>query len=61
MDLQPWEEYAQQVENGEIVVGKYVRLAVERFRRDLERQNTEDFPYYFDETKAAVVCQWFPA
>lgn len=59
--MPPWEEYAQQVENGDIVVGKWVRLAVERFRRDLARQNTDDFPYYFDETKAQAVINFFPA
>ncbi len=61
MNLPPWERYAQAVESGEIVVGKYVRLAVERYRRDLERQGSDDFPYHFDESKASVVCQWFPA
>ena len=59
--MHPWESYAERVMSGDIVVGKYVRLAVERHLDDLEKQSTEDFPYYFDEKKAAAVCAFFPA
>jgi phage terminase large subunit-like protein len=45
-------EYAEKVRSGEIPVGKWVKLAVDRFYRDLERQGTEDFPYVFDEKMA---------
>ncbi len=59
--MSPWESYAQKVINGDIVTGKYVRLAVERYYRDLDKQSTPDFPYYFDEKKAAAVLAFFPA
>ena len=59
--MSPWESYAKKVIDGDIVVGKYVRLAVERYYDDLKRQSTEDFPYYFDEKKAEAVIAFFPA
>ena len=59
--MQQWERYAQRVENGDVIVSKYVRLAVERFRRDMKRQSTPTFPYHFDEQKAQNVIDWFPA
>lgn len=34
--------------DGSINVCKWVRLAVERHYKDMERQRTEDFPYYFE-------------
>jgi phage terminase large subunit-like protein len=59
--MEQWERYAQRVENGDVIVSKYVRLAVERFRRDMAKQSTPDFPYHFDEKKARNVINWFPA
>ena len=59
--MQQWERYAQRVENGDVIVSKYVRLAVERFRRDMKCQSTPPFPYHFDEQKAQNVIDWFPA
>ena len=59
--MDQWERYARDVENGDIVVSKYVRKAVERFRRDIERQGTPRFPYHFNEKKARAVIDWFPA
>ena len=56
-----WEQYIEQVLSGDIIVGKYVRLAVERHCDDLLRQSTEEFPYYFDEAKAAGSTAFFPA
>ena len=56
-----WQRYIQRVENHDIVVGKYIRLQVERHKRDLEKQSTEDFPYYFDEKIAEGICKFFPA
>ena len=41
--------YAEAVAAQEIVAGRYVRLACERFLRDLKRS---DWPYRFDEAKA---------
>lgn len=44
--------YCDDVIAGRIVVGELVRLAVERHLRDLERQDTSGFPFYFDEEAA---------
>ena len=38
--------------SGRVVVCKLVRLAVERQVKDLKRQRTKDFQYYFDEEEA---------
>jgi len=44
----PLDEYTEGVMSGSINVCKYVKQAVERHYRDLDRQRTEDFPYYFE-------------
>lgn len=44
--------YCDAVLSGERPACKWERLAVERFRRDLGRQDTPGFPYRFDEAKA---------
>lgn len=41
MNIKPYYEYADKVLNGEIVVGSYIRLACERFKKDLEREDLE--------------------
>lgn len=46
------EQYIEDVISGRQVVCKWTRLAVERHLRDLEHQNTPEFPYYFDEAQA---------
>ena len=40
--------YAEKVCSGQVISGKFHKLACERHLHDLERQNTEDFPYYWD-------------
>lgn len=45
-------EYANKVLKGDIVAGKKIKLAVERFVKDLERSKSGDFPYYFDVERA---------
>lgn len=45
-------EYANKVLSGEIVACRKIKLAVQRFKRDLERSKTDDFPYYFDVERA---------
>jgi phage terminase large subunit-like protein len=55
--------YARSVRAGEIVAGKFERLACARFLRDLERQGSEGFPYRFDEaagTRACVFIELLP-
>lgn len=49
--------YQAGVLSGEIPACKWVRLACERNRRDLDRQGTEGFPYEFDAKAANKVCQ----
>ena len=50
----------EDVLSGNVVAGKLVIAACERQRRDLARQNTDEFPYCFDEQEANDVCQFFP-
>jgi phage terminase large subunit-like protein len=51
--LEPAEQYIDDVLNDRITVCKWVRLAVERQVRDMERIGDPDFPFYFD-SKAAM-------
>jgi len=51
-------EYAKKVIDGEIIAGKYVKLACKRHLHDLERQGTEEFPYVFDVEKAERVFRF---
>lgn len=44
--------YAVEIIERRIVAGETQRQACERHMRDLERQGTEDFPYYFDPAAA---------
>ena len=45
---------------GRIVTGRAVRLACERHLRDLARQRTIDFPYYFDPRAAKHIIDFYP-
>ena len=51
--------YINGVLSGEIISGKWIRLAMERHVNDMKRQNTPDFPYYFDEDEAARVLSMY--
>ena len=53
-------EYIDGVLSGEIVACKLVKAACERHLRDLERQNRDEFPFWFDEREADDVCSFFP-
>lgn len=55
----PWEQYASDVLDGKIVVGKFVRMAVERHRNDLLKAKEADAQFYFDEDAAAKICEFF--
>lgn len=48
-------DYAEKVISGEILAGKKVKLAAKRFINDLERQEDDDFEYYFDNERANKV------
>ena len=41
------QEYVDAVLNGDVIAGKKIIQACQRFNKDMERQRTNDFPYYF--------------
>lgn len=51
-------EYAKKVVNGEIKMGELHILACKRHLDDLAKQNTEDFPYYWDIEAAQRVIDY---
>lgn len=51
-------EYANNVLDGGIPAGRYVRLACQRFLNDLERAGTEEFPYVYDDEKGDRICKF---
>lgn len=51
-------EYARSVMAGEVVCGELHRLACQRHLRDLARQRTEAFPYYWDVEAADNVLSY---
>ena len=53
------DSYIAAVQNGDIVVCELVRMAVDRHVSDLKKQRTEEFPYYFDATHAAIAIDFF--
>ncbi len=52
------EAYASSVLAGQIPACKWVRLACERHRRDLESAKTADFPYRFEPALVERVCRF---
>jgi phage terminase large subunit-like protein len=50
--------YAERVVAGLEGAGKYEILSCKRYLRDLERQDTEDFPYVIDERLGSRECQF---
>ena len=53
--------YIDAILSGAIPSGKYIKLAINRHVNDLARQDTQEFPYYFDEAAAFKACDFFPA
>lgn len=51
-------EYAKKVVAGEVTAGRLHILACKRHLYDLERQNTKDFPYYWDVEKANRIIEY---
>lgn len=51
--------YIDDVLNGRIVCGKWIRLQMERHKKDLARQRTDKFPYYFDEDEAGRILDLY--
>lgn len=52
------QEYIDGVQSGDIITCKYVKQAVQRHVNDIKRQNTPDFPYYFDDTEPKRVIRF---
>jgi phage terminase large subunit-like protein len=50
-------QYQADVLEGRIAACKWVRLACERNRRDLDRQESEGFPFRFDPPAARRICK----
>lgn len=51
-------EYAKRVVAGEVPAGRLHILSCKRHLYDLERQNTKDFPYYWDVEKANRIIEY---
>lgn len=51
-------EYARRVVSGEVVAGELHVLACKRHLNDLERQRSDDFPYYYNPDKAREVIDY---
>lgn len=51
-------EYAHKVASGKVVAGELHRLACERHLNDLQRQRSEEFPYYYDPDKALEIIYY---
>ncbi|TQR29402.1 terminase large subunit [Brevibacillus brevis] len=58
-DLHPTTRYAIEIVEGIRPSCKRERQACERHLRDLERQETDDFPFVFDESRADRIFDWF--
>ena len=44
-----YKRYIDNILSGRIVSGEFIRFAIDRHVADLQRQMTDDFPYYFNE------------
>lgn len=51
-------DYSRDVLSGEIVACKKHQWACQRFLKDIEREGTADFPYFFDDEKARRFLFW---
>lgn len=50
--------YAREVVAGKVVAGELHRLACKRHLDDLKKQNTKDFPYYYNPAKAEEIISY---
>ena len=57
--VHPCTQYALDVVEGRRVAGHLERLACQRHLNDLARQDTDAFPYVFNEGRANRVYTWF--
>ena len=51
-------EYAHKVVSGNVVAGELHILACKRHLNDLEKQRTDEFPYYYDPVKAREIIDY---
>ena len=51
-------EYAHKVVSGNVVAGELHILACKRHLNDLEKQRTDEFPYYYDPVKAQEIIDY---
>ena len=51
-------EYAHKVASGKVVAGELHILACKRHLNDLQRQRSDDFPYYYDPLKALEIIDY---
>lgn len=51
-------QYARRVVKGDVIAGELHILACKRHMNDLERQNTENFPYYYNPAKANEIIEY---
>ena len=54
------EQYVESVLNGDIRACKATIQAIEKYKREIVKQNTADFPFVFDATRANIMCSFFP-
>ena len=52
--------YVNDIVSGKIVACESVIGSCRRFLGDIDRENTKEFPYYFDRLHAANVCFFYP-
>jgi len=55
-----YEKYADDGISGRTVACKWVRLAAERFYKDIARQDEKDSAFYFDDADAQLAVDFFP-
>jgi phage terminase large subunit-like protein len=55
------DKYVKDVLGGRIVACQATIAAVNRYVSDLERQNSDEFPYYFSLDVATACCDFFPS
>jgi phage terminase large subunit-like protein len=53
------ETYMKQVQEGSVIVGKWIKKAVQRHHFDLKAAKRRDFPYFFSPTHAAQAIEAF--
>ncbi len=57
--LHPTTRYATEVVSGLRISCEYEWKACNRHLKDLQRQGTDEFPYFFDESRANRIFDWF--